>query len=58
MVIGYNAFFSGCKEVKHEADPSPPSSIVAQHEQTYASALPVCLHGVHRDSFIITFTLL
>jgi hypothetical protein len=34
-----------------EADHSPPSSAVAKNEQNYTFTSPVCLRGVHRESF-------
>jgi hypothetical protein len=51
----YQASFPGLKQSGCEIDDSPPSSAKFMNEQSYISALPICVRGVDRDNVIFTF---
>jgi hypothetical protein len=44
----------GVKRSGHEVDRSPPSAKV-KNEWSNTSSPCICLHGVHRDNFILSF---
>ena len=48
----------GVKQQGHEADQSLPSWAKAEDEWSYTSFPPICLHGMHRDNFTFTLTLM
>jgi hypothetical protein len=49
--MGTRALSSGIKPAKRKADQSLPSSAEVKNEKRYSATPPVCLEGVHTDSF-------
>jgi hypothetical protein len=55
MPNGYQGSFPGIKLLGHKADHSPPSSAKVKNEQSCTSTPSICLDGVDRDNFTLTF---
>ena len=48
--IGPESSFQEIKQLRHEADHSPPSTAEAKNERSYSSTPRISHHGVGRDS--------
>jgi hypothetical protein len=50
---GYWGSFLGVKQLEHDADHSPLSSVKVKNKCSCTYILPVCLHGTDKDNFTV-----